>query len=542
MLARLMVLLAAAVAALLPAGAQAERRVAMVVGNAAYKNATTLRNPINDATDVAGTLKNLGFDVILATNLDQQEFARTIEKFAHALDDADVGLFFYAGHGLQMNEKNYLVSTNAKLESEFLLSSETIELDAIVRLMESKAAVNLVFLDACRNNPLAENLRRSLTSLKRAVNMGRGLARVEVSGRDTLVAFAAAPGQEASDGADRNSPFSGALLRHLPQPGLEVSVMLKEVAADVRRETRGGQRPQQLTDMTKTFYFAKEEPVARAKVEPPAMPVPAPPAPPVSATAPGDDRALDMAYWGAAQSSNDCEAVRAYLRRFPQGIFVELAKLSETRLCTAGRQAVIPAPAGAETTLNVASVPPSLPAAIPPESALARDAQRELVRLGCATGNVKDSWTPQAREAIRKFNHHANARLESDRPSAEMISVLQGEEKRVCPLECRPGTRAQGDVCVAVDRVEHPRSRRAEPLSHERERERNRRHQRREAARVPAERPAAPRPEKRQAAPKSTSVQAQFNNPLCTSRIQMPGGKWCCSYDPPRGATVIICR
>src|SRR5207248_945365 len=194
MLPRLMMWLGVVAAVLLPAGAQADRRVALVVGNAAYKNATTLRNPVNDATDVAGILKSLGFDVLLATNLDQQEFARTIDKFAHALDEADVGLFFYAGHGLQMNEINYLVSTNAKLESEFLLSSETIELDVIVRLMESKAAVNLVFLDACRNNPLAENLRRSLTSLKRAVNMGRGLARVEVSGRDTLVAFAAAPG------------------------------------------------------------------------------------------------------------------------------------------------------------------------------------------------------------------------------------------------------------------------------------------------------------------------------------------------------------
>jgi len=103
-----------------------------------------------------------------------------------------------------MSEKNYLVSVNARLENEFLLSSETIELDAIVRLMESKVPVNLVFLDACRNNPLAENLRRSLASLKRGALLGRGLARMEAHGRDTLIAFAAAPGQEASDGPERN--------------------------------------------------------------------------------------------------------------------------------------------------------------------------------------------------------------------------------------------------------------------------------------------------------------------------------------------------
>ena len=103
-----------------------------------------------------------------------------------------------------MSEKNYLVSVNARLENEFLLSSETIELDTIVRLMESKVPVNLVFLDACRNNPLAENLRRSLASLKRGALLGRGLARMEAHGRDTLIAFAAAPGQEASDGPERN--------------------------------------------------------------------------------------------------------------------------------------------------------------------------------------------------------------------------------------------------------------------------------------------------------------------------------------------------
>ena len=354
MLARWMMVLGIAAAALLPAGAQAERRVALVVGNSNYKHATVLRNPGNDASDVGGTLKQLGFDVLLATNLDQQEFARTIEQFARMLDEADVGLFFYAGHGLQMNDKNYLVSTNAKLENEFLLSSETIELDAIVRLMESKTAVNLVFLDACRNNPLAENLRRSLTATKRAASLGRGLARMEVSGRDTLIAFAAAPGQEASDGSERNSPFTGSLLRHMPKPGLEVSVMLKEVAADVRRDTRSGQRPQQLSDMTKTFYFAKAEPIVTARVEPAPAPAPVPPpvpvAPPVAAAMPpsssGDDRALDMAYWNAAQSSNDCEAVRAYMKRFPQGLFIDLAKLSETRLCATGRQAIVPVPAG----------------------------------------------------------------------------------------------------------------------------------------------------------------------------------------------------
>lgn len=546
MLARFLMLFGIIAAMLIPATAKAERRVALVIGNSAYKYAATLRNPGNDARDVADTLKKVGFDVLLATDLDQPGFAQTIEQFARYLDEADVALFFYAGHGLQMNEKNYLVSVNAKLENEFLLPAETFELDSIVRLMESKSPVNLVFLDACRNNPLAENLRRSLTAMKRSVQLGRGLARMEVSGRDTLIAFAAAPGQEASDGAERNSPFTGALLKHLPKPGVEVSVMLKEVAADVRRDTRNGQRPQQLSDMTKTFYFAKAEPPAPvAKVPAPSSLAAAPPA-----AAPGDDRALDLAYWNAVQSSNDCDAVRAYLTRFPQGLFVELAKLSERRWCAADRKTAAadpvtpPPPPAARSTPEV-----RLPA--PPDPTVTRDIQLELIRLGCASGDAKDTWTPQARHAVRKFNLHAKANLDVDRPSADMLPALRGHEGRACPLECARGTRAQGDVCVAIERerAQPAKTRRAAPEPRERKKA--------ASARATAERPARERaaperaaheraaPERRAAgrpAATAASPQAEFSNPLCTSRIQTASGKWCCSYDPPRGATVVICR
>src|SRR5262249_25754660 len=142
--------------------------------------------------------------------------------------------------------------------------AETIELEPIVRLMESKAPTNLIFLDACRNNPLADNLKRSLVAMQRSVALGRGLARIEPAARDTLIAFAAAPGQEASDGVGRNSPFTSALLNHMGQPGLEISVMLKEVSAEVREKTRNSQRPQQLSDMSRVFYFAKAEQAAPA--------------------------------------------------------------------------------------------------------------------------------------------------------------------------------------------------------------------------------------------------------------------------------------
>src|SRR5882724_3053564 len=336
---RLMILTSLALTLLTSSAAHAERRVALVIGNSSYSNAASLRNPRNDASDMADTLKKLGFEVELGLDLDQKSFATTIEKFARTLDGAEVGLFFYAGHGLQLNDKNYLVSVNAKLENEFLLSSETIGLEAIVRLMESKAAVNLVFLDACRNNPLAENLRRGLEVTKRSANLGRGLARIEPTSRDTLIAFAAAPGQVAADGDERNSPFTASLLKNLPRPAVEVSVMLKEVSADVRRATNNSQRPQQLSDMSRTFYFASAAPTVISDASAPEQFAKAPiPLPPVVQT---DDRAFDVAFWNAAQTANDCDAVRAYLQRFPSGIFVELGKLSERRLCGTQRKVAV---------------------------------------------------------------------------------------------------------------------------------------------------------------------------------------------------------
>jgi hypothetical protein len=488
MLARLALVIVGFVAALWPTTASAERRVALVIGNSAYSHAAALRNPGNDARDVAETLKKVGFEVQLGIDLDQQGFARTIEQFARMLDEADVGLFFYAGHGVQMNDKNYLVSVNAKLENEFLLSSETIELDAIVRLMESKAPINLVFLDACRNNPLTDNLRRSLTVLKRSAQLGRGLARIEPTGRDTLIAFSAAPGQEAADGSDRNSPFTAALLRHLPQPGLEVSVMLKDVAADVRRDTRNGQRPQQLSDMTKTFYFAKLQQAEATKVDAP--PVPELIAKPSVASPPStsDDRALDMAFWNAAQSSNDCDAIRAYLLRFPSGVFVELAKLSENRLCSVGRKVTITEPAASDSTLGPAASltpppvlappteptpPPAVVAALPAltksepkpipgpsATELTRVIQLELYRLGCGTSEANGQWSPATREGLRKFNAFMHAKLDMNEPSNDTISALQKQSDRACPMVCGRGFVARANTCVAVAKPEPVRKQR----------------------------------------------------------------------------------
>src|SRR5215471_5471388 len=322
--------------------AVAERRVALVIGNAHYAHTPALPNPRNDAQDVADTLKKVGFEVTLGYDLDQIKFARIIDNFARALEGADIGLFFYAGHGLQINERNYLVSTEAKLESAFLVPSETIELDAVVRLMEAKTGTNLIFIDACRNNPLTDNLKHNLTAVNRAITVGRGLARIEPTSRDTLIAFSAAPGQEAADGTGRNSPFTAALLRHLVKPGVEVSVMLKEVTADVRRDTNNAQRPQQLSDMSKTFYFVNAEPAAVPPYrpgQPGESKVGGAATAPLAPADPADP--IDVAFWQSAAAANECESIRAYLRRFPNGKFVDLARIAERSLCKAGPEVAV---------------------------------------------------------------------------------------------------------------------------------------------------------------------------------------------------------
>ena len=338
-----------AAATLFAGEVRAERRVALVIGNAAYGSGAALRTTRNDAKDMAEALKKLGFETVLGVDLDQDHFASTMETFARALDGADIGLFFYAGHGLQIDERNYLVSVNAQLGSEFLVSSETIALDAIVRLMESKVATNIVLLDASRGNPLAENLRRSLAAMRRHTMLGKGLARIETANRDTMVAYAAAPGEEAADGEDGNSPFTAALLKRIAEPGLEISVMLKQVTADVRAATRDRQRPQQLGDMSRRVYFAPADAGAAAPEQSPA----ASPREVQSA----EDRSLEIAFWTSARTANECDAIRAYLLRYPNGVFVELARLSEVRLCRPERTV---------TMVETAPPPPAPPPPAPP--------------------------------------------------------------------------------------------------------------------------------------------------------------------------------
>ena len=215
-------------------------RVALVIGNGAYQNANPLPNPTNDAADMAQSLRNLGFDVVEGRDLDKRGMEAKIREFGKKLDRADLALFFYAGHGLQVADKNYLVPIDAKLERPGDLGLDTVTVDDVLVQMESEPRVNLVFLDACRDNPLARSLARSLGA--RSITVGQGLAPIQ-SAVGTMIVYATQPKNVALDGDGRNSPFTAALLKHIPTPGLEIGAVMKRVRADVYRATREKQLP-----------------------------------------------------------------------------------------------------------------------------------------------------------------------------------------------------------------------------------------------------------------------------------------------------------
>jgi tetratricopeptide (TPR) repeat protein len=235
--------------------AQRERRVALVVGNGTYQNAPVLPNPRNDAADIAATLRKLGFDVIDGHDLDRREMEKKIREFSRKIENADLALFYYAGHGLQVTGKNYLVPIDAKLEREGDLSFEAIDVDVVLQQLENGPRANLVFLDACRNNPLARNLARSLNVRSSAVGMG--LASMQ-GGIGTMIVYATQPNNVALDGEGRNSPFTAALLAHLPDPGVDISIMLRRVRADVIRATNQKQVPWDHSSLVGELVLARQ--------------------------------------------------------------------------------------------------------------------------------------------------------------------------------------------------------------------------------------------------------------------------------------------
>ena len=249
---RLLVALAAHL--LLVAPVAADKRVALIIGNSAYVNSPALPNPVNDAGDIAKALAEVGFEVLLGLDLTKPAFDGKVRDFARALEGADVALFFYAGHGLQAAGRNYLVPVDAALRVERDLDFEALSVDFVLKQMEldREGKTNVVFLDACRDNPLARNLARSMGT--RSAAIGQGLAQVQ-TGVGTFIAYSTQPGNVALDGSGRNSPFTAALSKGIREPDRNLTSVMIEVRKDVLAATGGKQVPWDHSALTGDFYF-----------------------------------------------------------------------------------------------------------------------------------------------------------------------------------------------------------------------------------------------------------------------------------------------
>jgi Caspase domain len=234
--------------------AVAEKRIALVIGNSNYAHAGVLANPANDANDMADALRGLGFEVILGLDLDKAAFDTRVRAFSNALVQADAGLLFYAGHGMQVAGRNYLIPIDAKLGLERDLDFEAVSLDFILKQMEleREGKTNIVFLDACRDNPLARNLARSMGT--RSAAIGRGLAQIQ-TGVGSFISYSTQPGNVALDGTGRNSPFTTALVRSVTEPGRNLTATMIDVRKQVLSATGGKQVPWDHSALTGDFYF-----------------------------------------------------------------------------------------------------------------------------------------------------------------------------------------------------------------------------------------------------------------------------------------------
>ena len=303
----------------LTSAARGAERVALVIGNADYHGAEAkLRNPVNDATAVAAALRRLGFEVIEGIDLDEDRFYERITAFDEAGRDSEMALFFYAGHGLQVEGHNYLAPVDLRLKTLQDLKRSAIELGDVLEVMRSET--NLVVLDACRTNPLTSELAGSM-GLSRAAVASRGLAGV-VSAGGTLIAYATEPGSVAADGTGDHSPYTEALLEHLETPGLSVQDLFTQVTASVLAHTDARQKPWTHSSLSKIVRLMPED-----DPETPAGTLaPERANEPASARLTAEQLAAERVFWESVKDSADASDFEAYLSHYPQGRFASLAR------------------------------------------------------------------------------------------------------------------------------------------------------------------------------------------------------------------------
>jgi uncharacterized caspase-like protein len=493
--------------------ASAAKRVALVLGNSAYQNVTRLPNPVNDAAAVAATLKNAGFDIVDSRqDLKVTDMRRALREFADQARDADVAVIYYAGHGIEIEGTNYLIPTDATLERDTDVYDEAFSLDRVLLAIEPARQLRLVIVDACRDNPFAATMKRTVGTR----SVSRGLARIEPTSSNTLVAFAAKAGLVALDGNSQNSPYTASLIRHIATPGLDLRRAFGFIRDEVLKATGNRQEPY-------VYGSLGGEDVALV----PAKAVAAP------SNAQTDAR---RDYELALQLGNR-DALNAFLAQYPEGFYANLAKVriatiaadetrvaatekarlaeqERTRLAAEGAQNTQQAKAAADAKAaeearvaaektrqalqeqfaeaernrevadkaaisksaaekladqnsaadkaavgkapadmprqKIAALPDAAAAAPPSPADLAKSVQIELRRVGCFAGSADGEWNKASRRSLELFNKHAGTKLDVKLASLDALDAIKAKPTRICPLICEHGFRADGERCVRI--------------------------------------------------------------------------------------------
>jgi uncharacterized caspase-like protein len=350
----------------------AEKRVALVMGNSAYQNVNQLANPANDSEAMSAILKRAGFDVVeLKRDLSVSEMRRALRDFSDSVRDADVAIVYFAGHGIEINGNNYLIPVDAVLERDIDAFDEAIPLDRILTVIEPAKQLRLVILDACRDNPFNKTMKRMIGS--RAI--GRGLAKVEPESPNTLIAFAAKAGSTASDGDSKNSPFTAALVKFLPRPGLDLRKAFGYARDDVLKATNNKQEPfiyGSLGGDDVALVPALDKTTA-AK----------------DATKPVEDTALELAFWESIKNDKNPALFQAYLHRYPKGVFADIATINLQQQRTAALEtATIEQPSDKVGLSDPASL---------------HEVRERLYELNFDPGPFDGPMSAAAHQAVREF-------------------------------------------------------------------------------------------------------------------------------------------
>ena len=466
----------------------AEKHVALIIGNSNYEKVARLPNPANDAALIAETFKSAGFDnVELRRDLKVGDMRRALRDFMDRSREADVAVVYYAGHGIEVDGTNYLVPVDAVLERDVDVYDEALTLERVLVSVEPAKQLRLVILDACRDNPFTRSMKRTMAS--RAV--GRGLAKVEPTSPNTLIAYASKAGSTASDGDGKNSPFTTALVKHVTKPGLDLRKAFGYVRDDVLKSTGNRQEPYVYGSLGGDD-------------------VPLVPAKPVATVPQADPNAAVRKDYELALQLGTRDGWEAFIRSYPDGFYGDLAKgqlkkiaaeearvaaveksrqaeqekarlaaegarqaelakataaakaAEEARIAAEKAKAIeqekaaaaertrLAAEKAAEKKEQVAALPPSPEKSDAPALDLPRALQAELRRVGCNTGMVDGTWSTASQRALDLFNKHSGMKLDVKTASADALDAVKGKTGRICPLVCETGYRADGERCVKI--------------------------------------------------------------------------------------------